>query len=93
MTERKLRRPPALEDGEYFVGKFYIQVNGELITIQSCEKFFMGHKNTTEIEMSSFSKGHCQLVYRKGKNSREARTKWLRLLRDKEWLPRKFRWR
>lgn len=90
---RKLERPPALEEGEYWIGRFHVTVKGDQMSVSSRQNWSHSHQRVDKIRLDSLSTYNCMVGIEKQKDSAEAEKRIQAIFTDPEWKPRKPRYK
>ena len=88
---KKLIRPPSMEDGEYFIGKFLINVIGGIIEVSTRQSWDHRHQDIDGIILCRFDKRFCRIKLQHEKDSNKAEVRISRLLLSKDWKARPFK--
>ena len=86
-----LERPPLLEDGRYWIGRFEIEVKNDDLHISPRQDFSHGHQETDKMFIRHFSNALCEISLQNQKDSLEAEQRIIEILKSKEWKARKFK--
>ncbi len=89
----KLERPPAIEDGEYWIGRFLVEVKGGHIGIMPRQLWSHNHQRIDTILVKHFDANYCSIELRPHEDSAEAERRINKLVRSKEWRPRRYKTR
>ena len=89
----KLIRPPAIENGEYWIGKFIVKVENETIIISPRHLWSHHHERIDTIFVQNMDQNACVLQLKHGEDSAKAECRISKLISSKEWRPRKFKCR
>jgi hypothetical protein len=88
-----LERPPLLEEGTYWIGKFEIEVKDNDLNIFPRQDFSHKHQETDTMFISHFSNRSCRIFLKGQKDSLEAEKRIGEILHSRGWKPRKFKTR
>ena len=83
----KLERPPAIEDGEYWIGRFLIKVEGNNISVSPRQAWAHRHQKTDLLALSYFGSEACNMGLISRKDSLKAERRIAKLINSKEWKP------
>jgi len=90
---KKIIRPPAIEDGEYWIGKFLVKVENDIISISPRHLWSHNHQRVDTIFIEHLHQDYCILRLKHQKDSKEAEHRISKLISSKEWKPRAFKYR
>jgi hypothetical protein len=80
-----LKRPAAIEDGRYWIGKFDITTKGDRISIMTRQFFSHNHQYIDELQLKKMGSNWCTLKIVAQRDSKKAERRIKKLLASKVW--------
>jgi len=88
----KSERPPAIEDGQYWIGRFEITVVRDTIQICPRQMWSHNHQNIDTMIMDHFDgERYSSIKLKHNKDSNEAEHRILKLISSGRWKPRRYK--
>lgn len=84
-----LKRPAALEDGRYWIGKFDITTKGDRISIMTRQFFTHNHQEIDQLQLKKLDSNWCALEIVAQRDSKKAEKRIKSLLESKVWKSEK----
>lgn len=87
-----IERPPLLQEGEYFIGKFLVKVVNDVIHVTPRQSWSHNHQGIDSLVIDHMdANSYLRVHIRPEQDSLEVEQRILKLLRSKVWRPRKFK--
>jgi hypothetical protein len=91
MVKDKLIRPPVIEEGEYWIGRFMVSVKEDTICISPRQLWSHNHQDVDTMVVRYLDKENCRINLKRGDDTDEAEGRIVKLIRSKEWRPRRYK--
>jgi hypothetical protein len=87
----KLERPPQLEEGTYWIGRFEVKVCKDNLCVFSRQSFYHKHERIDDLFLTHFSSNYGSIGIKRHEDSPKAEERIRKILADREWKPRKIK--